>query len=161
MGNITRRVALAALSAAAAMALSAGATFAAQPTMTRIDFSQFEPQAEADWLAMCGFPVDVEFEGHIIVHEFTGKRLVEIDNWRVSMSYSANGKTFVLAHPSTGPDNYWMAPDGTLYRATSGHDEFEGLVGRSVWNVATGMLVSSNGRTVDNPFDDICAAIAP
>ena len=47
---------MAALSATAVMALSAGAAFAAGPTITRIDFSQFEPQAEADWLAMCGFP---------------------------------------------------------------------------------------------------------
>src|SRR5215208_4071901 len=90
-----RRVGMAALSAATVLAMSAGAAFAAPPTITIVDISQFEGQSEAEWLANCGFAVDVEFEGHIIVHEFSGQRLVEVDNWRFVATYSANGKTFV------------------------------------------------------------------
>lgn len=156
-----RRVGIAALSAAAVLVMSAGAAFAAPPTITIIDFSQFEPFAEADWLAECGFVVDVEFEGHIIVHEFSGQRLVEVDNWRVSMTYSANGKTFVAVHTLAGPDVFRIAGDGTLYKATTGRSPFDGLIGRIVRNAETDTVVSSHGRAIDNPIDDICAMIAP
>lgn len=156
-----RRVGIAALSAAAVLVMSAGAAFAAPPTITIVDFSQFEPFAEADWTANCGFAVDVEFEGRIIIHEFSGQRLVEIDNWRTFMSYSANGKTFVAAHPLAGPDIFWIARDGTLYHAIAGRAPFDGLIGRIVRNAETDAVVSSHGRAIDNPIDDICAMIAP
>jgi hypothetical protein len=159
--KIMRRVGIAALSAAAVVMMSAGAAFAAPPTITIIDFSQFEVFAEADWLAECGFAVDVEFEGQIIIHEFDGQRLVEIDNWRTFMSYSANGKTFVAAHPLASPDIFWIAGDGTLYHAITGRAPFNGLIGRVVLNVDTDTVVSSHGRAIDNPIDDICAMIAP
>jgi hypothetical protein len=155
------RVAIAALSAATVLVMSAGVAFAAPPTITIVDFSQFEGQAEADWLAACGFAVDVEFEGRIVVHEFSGPRLVEVDNWRVSMTYSANGKTFVAVHTLAGPDIFWVAPDGTHYQATMGHSPFDGLIGRIVRNLDTDTVVSSHGRAIDNPLDDICAMIAP
>lgn len=156
-----RRLGMAALSAAAVLVMSAGAAFAAPPTITIVDFSEFEPFAEADWLAECGFAVDVEFEGQIIIHEFSGPRLVEVDNWRVTMTYSANGKTFVAVHPLASPDIFWIAKDGTLYHAIAGRDPFNGLIGRSVRNEDTDTIVFSRGRAIDNPIDDICAAIAP
>jgi len=155
-----RRVGIAALSAVTVLVMSAGAAFAAPPTITIVDFSQFEGQAEADWLAECGFAVDVEFEGHIIIHEFGGQRLVEVDNWRTFMSYSANGKTFVAAHPLAGPDIFWIADD-TLYRATVGRSPFDGLIGRIVRNLDTDTVESSHGHAIENPLDDICAMLAP
>ena len=156
-----RRLGTAAVSAAMVLAVSAGAVFAAPPTITVIDFSQFEAQAEADWLAECGFAVDVEFEGHIIVHEFDGGRLVEVDNWHTSMSYSANGKTFALVNPIAGPDHVWVGRDGVHYLATNGRSVFGGTVGRVVINLDTGAVVSSHGLAVDSPLDDICSSIAP
>jgi hypothetical protein len=155
------RVAIAALSAATVLVMSAGAAFAAPPTITIVDFSQFEGQSEAEWLAACGFAVDVEFEGHIVIHEFGGPRLVEVDNWRTTMTYSANGKTFVAVHPLAGPDIFWIADDGTHYQATMGRSPFDGLIGRIVRNLDTDTVVSSHGRAIDNPLDDICAMIAP
>jgi len=156
-----RRIGLAALGAAAVLAMSAGAALAAPPTITIVDMSQFETQAEADWLAECGFPVDVDFDGKIVVHEFDGTRLVEIDNWQVTMTYSANGKTFVAVHPLVGPDVYYVARDGTQYLATVGRSQFDGLIGRIITNLDTDTVVSSHGLSVDNPIDDICAMIAP
>ena len=156
-----RRVGMAAVSAATVLVMSAGAAFAAPPTITIVDMSQFEVFAEADWLADCGFAVDVEFDGQIIVHEFDGQRLVEVDNWRVTFTYSANGKTFVAAHPVAGPDIFWIARDGTLYRATVGRSPFDGLIGRIVRNLDTDTIESSHGLAIDNPLDDICAMIAP
>ena len=156
-----RKVGIAALSAAAVLAMSAGAAFAAPPTITIVDLSQFEGQSEAEWLANCGFAVDVEFEGHIIIHEFGGQRLVEVDNWRFVATYSANGKTFVALHPRAGADLFWIAGDGTLYQAIVGRAPFDGLIGRVVWNVDTDTIVSSHGLVIDNPIDDICAMLAP
>lgn len=155
-----RRAGIAALSAVTVLVLSAGAAFAAKPTITKIDFSQFEPFAEADWEIECGFEVDVEFKGHIIFREFDGGRLVEVNTWLTFQSYSANGKTFVA--PSTaGPDILWLAGDGSTYLAIAGRSPADGLIGRIVRNDDTGDVVSSNGRVIDNPFDDVCAAIAP
>jgi hypothetical protein len=156
-----RRVGIAGLSAAAVLLMSAGAAFAAPPTITIVDISQFEEQSEAEWLANCGFAVDVEFEGHIIVHEFGGQRLVEVDNWRFFATYSANGKTFVAVHPLAGPDIFWIASDGTLYHAIAGRAPFDGLIGRIVRNLDTDTVESSHGLAIDNPIDDICAMIAP
>jgi hypothetical protein len=157
----TRPVAIAALSAAAALCMSAGAAFAAPPTITVVDLSQFEGESEAEWLAECGFTVDVEFEGHIIFHEFGGQRLVEVDTWRFVATYSANGKTFVALHPLAGPDIFWIARDGTRYEAIMGRSPFDGMVGRIVRNLDTDIVESSHGRAIDNPLDDICAMIAP
>jgi hypothetical protein len=156
-----RRVRIAALSAAMVLVASAGAAFAAPPTITIVDMSQFEVFAEADWLAECGFAVDVEFEGQIIIHEFDGPRLVEVDNWRVTMTYSANGKTFVAVHPLAGPDVFWVDADGTLYQAVNGRSPFDGLIGRIVRNLDTDTVVSSHGLAIDDPSDDVCAMIAP
>ena len=156
-----RRVGIAALSAVTVLVMSAGAAFAAPPTITIVDISQFEGQSEAEWLANCGFAVDVEFEGQIVIHEFSGQRLVEVDNWRATFTYSANGKTFVAVHPLAGPDIFWIAGDGTLYRATVGRSPFDGMIGRIVRNLDTDTVVSTHGRTIDNPIDDICAMIAP
>jgi hypothetical protein len=156
-----RRAVIAALTAATLLVAGAGATVAARPTITIIDMSQFEVFAEADWLAECGFAVDVEFVGKIIVHEFNGPRLVEVDNWRATFTYSANGKTFVAAHPLAGPDIFWITGDGTSYQATVGRSPFDGLIGRIVRNLDTETVESSHGLAVDNPIDDICAMIAP
>lgn len=156
-----RRVGIAALSATAVLVMSAAAAFAAPPTITIVDLSQFEGQAEAEWLATCGFVVEVEFEGHIIIHEFSGKHVVEIDNWRAVFTYSANGKTFVAVHPIAGPDKFSIARDGTVHWATMGRSPFDGLIGRIVRNVDTGAVESTHGRAIDNPLDDICAMIAP
>ena len=146
--------------AAVAMLAFAGPAFAARPTITIVDFSEFEGFAEADWATECGFAVDVEFEGHIIFREFSGKHLVEIDTWRISQSYSANGKT-VVAPSTVGPDILWLAGDGTTYHAIAGRSPADGLIGRMVLNDETGDVVSTHGRTIDNPFDDICAMLAP
>jgi len=153
-----RRLRIAALGAAAVLMMSAGATLAAQPTITFVDFSQFEPFAEADWTAECGFPVDVEFEGHIIFREFAGPRLIEVNTWQTRQSYSANGKTYVA--PSTnGPDILWLAGDSTTYLAIMGRSPADGLIGRLVLNDDTGAVVSRHGREIDNPFDDVCGTL--
>jgi hypothetical protein len=152
---------MAALVAATVLVLSAGAAFAAPPTRTIVDFSQFEGQAEADWLLECGFAVDVAFEGQIIIHEFSGSHLIEVDNWRVSMTYSANGKTFVAAHPLAGPDRFWIGVDGILYQATMGRSPFNGMIGRIVQNLDTDEVVASHGRAIDNPLGEICTMLAP
>lgn len=145
---------------AAAMALGlATPAMAAQPTITKVDFSQFEGFAEADWATECGFPVDVEFRGHIIFREFDGGRHLELNTWQTFQSYSANGTTFV-APPTNGPDMLWLAGDGTTYLAIVGRSPADGLIGRLVRNDDTGDIVSSNGRVIDNPFDDVCAALA-
>jgi hypothetical protein len=156
-----RRAGIAALSAVTVLVMSAGSAFAARPTITIVDFSQFEVFAEADWLDECGFAVDVEFEGHIIFHEFAGPRLVEVSNWRVTMTYSANGKTFVAVHPLAGPDVFWIAGDGTVYHAIAGRAPVDGFIGRNVRNLDTDTVESSHGRAIDNPLDDICAMLAP
>jgi hypothetical protein len=161
VSKIMRRLAIAALSAATVLVMSVGAAFAAPPTITIVDLSQFEGQSEAEWLANCGFAVDVEFEGHLIVHEFGGQRLVEVDNWRFFATYSANGKTFVALHPLAGPDIFWIARDGTLYRATMGRSPFDGMIGRIVRNLDTDTVESSHGLAIDNPLDVLCAMIAP
>jgi hypothetical protein len=156
-----RRLGIAALSAVTVLVMSAGAALAAPPTITIVDLSQFEGQSEAEWLANCGFAVDVEFEGHIIIHEFGGPRLVEVDNWRFVATYSANGKTFVALHPRAGADHFWIARDGTLHLTTVGRSPFDGMIGRIVWNLNTGTVESSHGHAIDNPLDDICAMLAP
>ena len=156
-----RGAGIAVASAAAMLVMSAGATLGAPPTITIVDMSQFEGQSEAEWLANCGFAVDVEFEGQIIIHESGGQHLIEVDNWRFVATYSANGKTFVALHPLAGPDIYWIAGDGTLYHAIVGRAPFDGLIGRVVWNVDTDTVVSTHGLAIDNPIDDICAMIAP
>jgi hypothetical protein len=156
-----RRLGIAALGAALILGATAGAAFAAKPTMTIIDISQFEGEAEAEWLEACGFAVDVEFKGHIIFRELTGPRVTEVDNWLMFMSYSANGKTFVAVHPLAGPDVFWVDADGTPYHAIAGRAPFDGFIGRIVRNENTGEVVFSAGRDIDNPLDDICAAIAP
>ena len=147
------------LAATLVLAISAPA-LAGQPTITKVDFSQFEPFAEADWTAECGFPVDVTFKGHIVFREFSGSRLIAVDTWQTFQSYSANGKTFVA--PSTnGPDMLWLAGDGTTYFAIAGRSPADGIIGRLVFEDGTHVLVDAHGREIDNPYDDVCAAIAP
>jgi hypothetical protein len=159
-----RRVLIAALSGALLAVLAAGATLAAKPNIFVIDVSDPAREAgfEADLLRVCGYPIDVEASGHVIVHEFNGNpRLVSISNYRMFETFSANGKTLTV-RPDSGPDVLWFGRDGDLYIALTGRSVTgSGVVGRTVFNLTTLEFVSSRGHELGNFFEWVCNGLAP
>jgi hypothetical protein len=137
---------------------------AGKPERFVIDISdpEFIAGGEAQVSADCGFAVELEASGHIIVHVFDGqRRLLEIDNYRMFQTYSANGKA-VVVRPDAGPDIVWIGRDGAVYLAITGRPiTGSGVIGRTVINLDTGELVSSNGNDVGDFIASLCAALDP
>lgn len=142
----------------------AGPVLAAKPTIEIIDVSDPAREAgfEADLLNLCGFAVDVEATGHVIVHQFDGNpRLVEINNYRMFETFSANGKTLVV-RPDSGPDVIWVGSDGHLYIALVGRSVTgSGVIGRTVFDITALELVSSNGHDLGDFIAWVCGELAP
>ena len=158
-----RRVLIAAASGVLLAVLAAGVTLAARPNVFVIDVSDPAREAgfEADLLEACGFAIDVEATGHVIVHEFNGNpRIVAINNYRMFESFSANGKTLTV-RPDSGPDVIWVGRDGDLYIALVGRSVTgSGVIGRTVFNLTTLELVSSHGHDLGDFIAWVCGGLA-
>lgn len=158
------RLIRAAFAAALLASIAAGSVSAARPVVFAIDVSDPAREAgfEADLLKRCGFAIDVEAVGHVIVHQFDGNsRLVEIDNYRMFETFSANEKTLVV-RPDSGPDVVWVGHDGHLYIALVGRSVTgSGVVGRTVFDLTTMELVSSNGYDLGDFGAWVCGELAP
>ena len=158
------RISRAALAAAMLAILATGSVSAAKPTIVIVDVSDPAREAgfEADLLLVCGYAIDVEATGHVIMHMFDGHpRLVGINNYRMFETFSANGKTPVV-RPDSGPDVIWVGRDGHLYIALQGRSVTgSGVIGRTVFDLTTLELVSSNGHDLGNFFEWVCNGLAP
>jgi len=153
-----------AVMSAAILALAvAGPALAGKPTIEIVDVSDPAREAafEADLLIFCGFAVDVEAVGQVVVHEFDGNnRLVEINNYRMFETFSANGITLTV-RPDSGPDVIWVGNDGHLYIALVGRSVTgSGVVGRTVFDITALELVSSNGHDLGDFIAWVCDGLA-
>ena len=159
-----RHLARAAICAAMLGILTAGSASAAKPEVFIIDISspEFEEAQEGFLLESCGYPIDFEGTGHIVVHLFNDNpRLLQINSFRLFETFSANGKTIVV-HPDSGPDVVWVGPDGDVYLALVGRSVTgSGVIGRTVFNLSTGEFVSSNGHEVGDFHTILCEGLAP
>ncbi len=161
---MVRRFSCAALLGLLLATFAAGPALAAKPDRFVIDVSSaaYEAETERLLLGTCGFAIDFEATGHIITHVFNGHpRMVQISNYRLFESFSANGKT-VVVQPDSGPDRIWIGNDGVPYLAIIGRSVTgSGVAGRTVINLATGELVSSNGHELGDFFGFLCTELAP
>lgn len=161
---MTRRLARALLGAVLLSTFAAGSALAARPDVFIVDNGSEESEAadEAFLSAICGYPIDVEGGGKIVVHVFDGNpRLLEIDNYQLFYWFSANGKT-VVVRPDAGPDVVWVGRDGHVYLAIVGRSVTgSGVIGRTVIDLDTFELVSSHGRDLGDFLDWVCTSLAP
>jgi hypothetical protein len=159
-----RRLVVTLVGLAVLAGLAAAPALAGKPDRFVIDIGDpdFIAGGEAQVSADCGFAIDLEASGHIIVHVFgEHRRLLEIDNYRMFQTYSANGKS-VVVRPDAGPDIVWIGRDGAVYLAITGRPiTGSGVIGRTVINLDTGELVSSTGKDVGDFIENLCAALAP
>ena len=144
--------------------LTVGITLAAKPDFVIVDIStpEYEADLEAGLLEHCGYPIEFDGSGHIIRHVFNDHpRLIEIDNYRLFETFSANGKT-VTVRPDSGPDRIWVGADGAVYLALVGRSVTgSGVIGRTVYNLDTGELVSMHGHELGDFFAFLCEELAP
>jgi hypothetical protein len=158
------RLARAAICAALLGVLATGSVSAAKPEMFIIDVStpEFEADQEAFFLELCGYPIDFEGTGHIVIHVFNDNpRLLQISNFRLFETFSANGKT-IEVRPDSGPDRVWIGQDGNVYLAIVGRSVTgSGVIGRTVINLSTGEFVSSTGRELGDFLGSLCEELAP
>jgi hypothetical protein len=163
-GKTMHRLARAACSAALLALLAVGSASAAKPIMFVINIgtAEWEADEEANLSAFCGFPIDFEGSGHIVVHQFIdSRRIVEINNFRLFQSYSANGNT-IIVRPDSGPDVIWIAEDGDFYIALTGRSVTgSGVAGRTVFNISLDEFVSANGHFLGDFFGTLCTELAP
>lgn len=135
---------------------------AARPEVFQISFD--DPAIEADEVAfvsgICGFPVEVDLAGKVVVHLFDGGRMVEVDNYNIRGLYTnpANGKTWKLV--DSGPDRLYVR-DGELFVGITGRSlTGSGVIGLVVIDLATGETVFTAGNDRGFYVDTICAALA-
>ena len=159
-----RRISSAAILALLFGTLAAGSALAAKPDRIVIDVSsaEYEAETEAGLSRDCGFPIDVESTGHIIIHVFNNNpRMVEIDNYRLFETFSANGKSIVV-RPDSGPDRVWVGSDGDVYLAIVGRSVTgSGVIGRTVYNLTDMEFVSSHGNDLGDFLAFLCSELAP
>lgn len=156
-----RRLALFIAAFLCVLGLTATAS-AARPEVFKFSFDN--PDIEADEAAfvsgICGFPVEVDMEGKVVIHLFDGGRMVEIDNYSVRGLYTnpANGKTWKLV--DSGPDRVYVR-NGELFLGITGRSiTGSGVIGLVVIDLATGEAVFIAGNDRGFYVDTICAALA-
>lgn len=150
--------------AAAALISLALATPAMAAKPHREVISLDDPEAEAFYGALlsdaCGVPVEADFEGTVTVHVFSdrhGNFKREIDKYwiRDRFTNTDTGATVLLR--DVGPDIYWIGRDGATYIALTGRSlTGSGVIGRTVFNVDTGELISESGKVVGSIVDQVC-----
>jgi hypothetical protein len=137
----------------------------AKPEHSRTDVSSpaYEAEIETLALAVCGFPIDFEATGHIITTVFSNPNspIVQIDRYRLSETFSANGKTLVV-HVDAGPDIAFLDDEGNLLVALTGRSiTGSGVIGRTVVNTTTGEVVFQAGREMGDFIETLCTTLAP
>jgi hypothetical protein len=135
---------------------------AARPQVFQFSFD--DPALEAEEVAfvsdICGFPVEVDLEGKVVVHIFDGGRTVEVDNYNLRGLYTnpANGETWRLV--DAGPDRVYVR-DGELFVGITGRSlTGSGVIGLVVIDLATGEAVLIAGNDRGFYVDNLCAALA-
>ena len=159
-----RRIMHAAVGAVLLGTLAAGSVLAAKPDLFIIDIGtqEFEDDQEAFFSDACGFPIDFEGSGHILFHVFNDNpSLIEIHNFRLFETFTANGKT-VEVRPDSGPDVIRVGQDGDVYLAIVGRSVTgTGVIGRTLINLSTGEFVSAHGHDLGDFISGLCTALAP
>jgi hypothetical protein len=107
-----------------------------------------------------GASLDMHVVGWVQVHVFgqPGNRNVELDGLYVVFTYSnAAGETFVWRE--LGPDHFYIDANGDLIHVITGHDGFDGVIGRFVVNTTTGEVLFVAGNQSGTRDDRACAAL--
>ena len=140
----------------------ASPALAAKPSKEVISLD--DPEAEAFYSALlteaCGVPVEADFEGTVTVHVFTdrhGEIKREIHKYwiRDTFTNTETGATVLLR--DVGPDIIWVGRDGDTYIALTGRSlTGSGVIGRTVYNLDTGELISESGKVVGSIADQVC-----
>lgn len=135
---------------------------AARPEIFQVSLD--DPAIEAEEVAfvsgICGFPVEVDLEGKIVVHVFDGGRTIEVDNYSVRGLYTnpANGETWRLI--DAGPDRVYVR-DGQIFVGITGRSlTGSGVIGLVVIDTATGDVAFTAGNDVGFYTDTLCPALA-
>jgi hypothetical protein len=145
--------------------LAAAPASAARPTVFTVSFSDAAIEADyaATLTAACGVPIDVAISGKVVVHEFAGKSpLVEIDSYsfRLTATNPATGASTIVR--DAGPDLIRRdRATGHLTIAVTGRSTTgTGVIGRVVFDIDTGEVLSVSGNDVGFFTDTVCGAIA-
>jgi hypothetical protein len=149
-----------------AFGLLAGSASAAKPTKLVIDLD--DPLVEADFEAIlgsaCGADIAADVRGHIIVLLFAGREgetRPEIDVFHTQATFTNvdTGATYSLI--DVGPDIYsFDAATGHLTVAVTGRSlTGSGVIGRVVFDLDTGEIISSAGNPEGDWVENACAAL--
>jgi hypothetical protein len=144
---------------AAALVLAAFAasdTHAAVPTIERIDVDQTVP--DPDLSLICGFPVAIRAEGHIIETRFDGEGtgIIELTSYSLFVAAVANGNAY--AFPAHGASLIRTEPDATEILMTAG--QTSGFTGVLKIDLNTGEIILEPQRRFGADPEEVCAALA-
>lgn len=160
---------LRALLAAALLALVVAApASAAKPERFVIDIAtdpDFEAGTEEFLAFACGFDVEVDARGHIIILLFDrangNGKVVELDVYNMHQTFTANGRSVTIP-VDAGPDVVFVGADGQLRVAITGHPTGgSGLAGRTVVNLETGEVEQESGHFIGDWVAMVCEGLAP
>ena len=149
-----------------ALGLLAGSASAAKPTRIVVDLD--DPVLEADLEATlgeaCGADIAADARGHIIVLLFAGRKgetRPEIDVFHTQVTFTNldTGSTYRLI--DVGPDIYsFDAATGHLTVAVTGRSlTGSGVIGRVVFDLDTGEVISFAGNPQGDWVENACAAL--
>jgi len=160
------------LASCAALALALGSTAiaaAAQPSSETIDLDEHFLDTE-----LCAdFDVMTDVTGHIRLAQYFdryGNLVMEVNNFAVHVSYSANGNTVQVV--DTGVDLVSVFDDGSVTVAVTGHVQLvtapgEGVVGGETGRLLLGIsatgdvtVISEHGKRAGDRAAAICELLA-
>ena len=134
---------------------------------TRDFISLDDPAIDAEETAfvteLCGFPVDAEVSGHVIVTSFPkdgapGVFALNVYGVRITYTNPETGKVVRLR--DVGPDRFFVG-GGIAYVAVTGRSETgTGIVGVVIIDLATGDVVHQAGNDIGVFYDRLCAALS-
>jgi hypothetical protein len=155
----------AAISCGALVALVASPVWAAKPTKMVFDLADptFDAGVSADVSAYCDLNIMYVSSGTVTVHVHFGNDgsfIREIHKWQEHDTYTNLDTGATITVHDVGPDIYWVGKDGDFYQAIIGRGSSStGIIGRVVFDLSTGEVVSMAGKDVGFIFDNVCAAL--
>lgn len=145
--------------------LAAVPASAARPERFVIDVSDpaYEADIEALLVAACGYAIEFDATGHIIViiKSGTSRGVLEVDAYNLHETFSANGRTLVV-NVDAGPDLFRLNADGQLVVAITGRSiTGSGVIGRVVLNLETFEIEFQAGNDQGDFIARLCSELAP
>ena len=153
---------LASLASLAVVLAATPAALAGPPTREVVSLNDpaIDVEESAWASSLCGFPIDADVSGHILLSEHDGTgHVLALDVFGIRATYRNPDTGATFRYRDIGPDRLFVK-DGRLYVAVTGRSSGSGVIGVVVIDLETGEAVHVAGNDVGDFYAGMCETLS-